>query len=283
MTWKIISTDNHGTLLKNSIDPTEKVDTETKNRLVVAQDQNLNNPNFLLRTYSDTDPELITIIKKRYLIPPSPPESEYVFPARMAPDSGQVENILEIFKHKRNGYFIECGANNGVFQSNTLELEKDYGWTGILIEAAPKNLQKLYKVNRKSWIVPAGLSIKNETMQVEFGDWFNLGQIVDEKLAKQFDKKKSKTISVTCLPLYSILLAMGNPTIDYFSLDVEGYEMDILKTIPFDKVDIKVISVEFKHIKEKGWSVQDLENFMLSQGYIVHSKVVIDYIFVKNE
>ena len=39
-----------------------------------------------------------------------------------------------------------------------------------------------------------------------------------------------------CLPLYSILLALGNPSVDYFSLDVEGAEVPILKTIPFAKV-----------------------------------------------
>ena len=43
-----------------------------------------------------------------------------------------------------------------------------------------------------------------------------------------------------CLPLYSILLSIGNPTVDYFSLDVEGAEMGILKAVPWDKVDIKV-------------------------------------------
>jgi hypothetical protein len=35
-------------------------------------------------------------------------------------------------------------------------------------------------------------------------------------------------------------MAFNNPTIDYFSLDVEGSELAILKTIPFDKVDIRV-------------------------------------------
>ena len=33
---------------------------------------------------------------------------------------------------------------------------------------------------------------------------------------------------------------------DYFSLDVEGPELEILQTIPFDKVKIDVISVEYK-------------------------------------
>ena len=45
---------------------------------------------------------------------------------------------------------------------------------------------------------------------------------------------------VVCLPLYTILLAVGNPVVDFFSLDVEGVEIEILKTIPWDKVRINV-------------------------------------------
>ncbi len=53
---------------------------------------------------------------------------------------------------------------------------------------------------------------------------------------------KSGLISITaqCFPLYSILLALNRTTIDYFSLDIEGYELDVLRTIPWSKVDIKV-------------------------------------------
>ncbi len=39
-------------------------------------------------------------------------------------------------------------------------------------------------------------------------------------------KKGRKLYRVQCYPLYSLLLAMGNPTVDYFSLDVE-VERDI--------------------------------------------------------
>jgi len=38
---------------------------------------------------------------------------------------------------------------------------------------------------------------------------------------------------VECLPFYSILLALGNPTVDFFSLDVEGAEWDVIQTIPW--------------------------------------------------
>ncbi len=43
---------------------------------------------------------------------------------------------------------------------------------------------------------------------------------------------------MTCYPLHAILLSMGNPTVDFFSLDVEGAEVPILRSIPFDKVNV---------------------------------------------
>ncbi len=48
-----------------------------------------------------------------------------------------------------------------------------------------------------------------------------------------------------CFPLFSVLLAMGNPQVDYLSLDVEGTELGILKTIPFDKVLLLVFLLCF--------------------------------------
>ena len=44
-----------------------------------------------------------------------------------------------------------------------------------------------------------------------------------------------------CFPLYSVLLAAGLTTLDLLSLDVEGIEYLVLNSIPWDKVDIKVM------------------------------------------
>ncbi|KZS10180.1 Uncharacterized protein APZ42_025418 [Daphnia magna] len=65
------------------------------------------------------------------------------------------------------------------------------------------------------------------------------------------DHENSKNVyKVQCFPLYSILLAVGKTEIDFFGLDVEGSEFKILKTIPWHKVDIKTLSVEWNHIPE---------------------------------
>lgn len=47
-------------------------------------------------------------------------------------------------------------------------------------------------------------------------------------------------VTVQCFPFYSVLLAVNRTQIDFFSLDVEGHELQILQTIPWHKVDIKV-------------------------------------------
>ena len=59
-----------------------------------------------------------------------------------------------------------------------------------------------------------------------------------ERQSKDVAQGQGKAL---CFSFYSILLAVGNPVVDYFSLDVEGAELPILKSIPWDKVNIKVI------------------------------------------
>lgn len=57
---------------------------------------------------------------------------------------------------------------------------------------------------------------------------------------------RRKDVTAQCFPLYSIMLALGRTEIDYLSLDVEGPELEILSTIPYSKLKINVISVEFR-------------------------------------
>ena len=92
-------------------------------------------------------------------------------------------------------------------------------------------------------------------------------------------------MDVQCFPLYSYLLALNRTKVDYFSLDVEGSELDVLRTIPFEKLDIRTMSVEFVHVKEGKMA---LRKFVEQQGYVLHSEVTHkdnlanDFIFVKS-
>ncbi len=75
--------------------------------------------------------------------------NEYFFNKKSYSQIEQDLKVLKYFDYKKNGYFIEVGANDGIKLSNTYLLEKDYNWKGICIEPVPSIFNKLKK-NRKS-------------------------------------------------------------------------------------------------------------------------------------
>ena len=60
---------------------------------------------------------------------------------------------------KWGGFFVEAGAYDGEFLSNTLFMERHLKWSGILIEANQKVFQKLLRSQRKSFALPVCLSV----------------------------------------------------------------------------------------------------------------------------
>ncbi|XP_011307559.1 uncharacterized protein [Fopius arisanus] len=207
------------------------------------------------------------------------------------PSMGQAKAIRDYFNNKTNGFFIECGAYDGETRSNTWVLEKQLNWTGILIEADPINFTKMLNKNRRAYLSPTCLSIKPHPTNVSFLMARNIGRIHEPhehrlpNLTNTLDRAHEGThVGVQCFPLASYIAALKIKTVDYFSLDIEGHELDVLKTIPFDKVDITTLSVEFTHVEG---GQQRLMEFMQTKGYFVYSLVTNkdnlanDVIFVK--
>lgn len=146
--------------------------------------------------------------------------------------------------------------------------------------------------NRNAHLLPNCFSTQTTPEVVDFDASALIGGIIQEGRIKPGDIGKSlnddrrpynrRTIKVQCFPLYSVLLAMGNPKVDYFSLDIEGAEMPVLRTIPWDKVDISVVEIEMNHLgKVFDGSAEDLKSFMKKNGYKFKGMVEIDGIFVK--
>ena len=97
-------------------------------------------------------------------------------------------------------------------------------------------------------------------------DYFSA--VKDKSMAGLVPQPTDSSFRMQCLPLYSLLLALGNPTVHYFSLDIEGAELGVLRTVPWDLVDIWVISVETHMAGDvfPGTRV-DIIQYMKSVGY----------------
>ena len=163
----------------------------------------------------------------------------------------QDEFVDNYFKNMWNGVFLEVGAADGVTFSNTLFFEKERNWTGVLIEPNRELYNSLVTVQRKSYSINACLSLDGKISLVSFLPADLLGgleRLLDKENMMNRVKGAYPNINkenVLCIPLYSILKAIDMTHINFFSLDVEGAELEILRTIPFDLVTIDLFMIEY--------------------------------------
>ena len=88
---------------------------------------------------------------------------------------------------------------------------------------------------------------------------FSHKTLEDDK--RDMEESLENTYHIQCFPLYSLLMAAaGNVTVNYLSLDLEGGELQVLQTLPWDKVDIEVITVE-------SVKMVDIRQFLRDRGY----------------
>jgi hypothetical protein len=64
---------------------------------------------------------------------------------------GQDLEVLRFYNYKKNGFFIEIGASDGILLSNTYLLERNYNWRGICVEPIPSNYELLCKNRPRSF------------------------------------------------------------------------------------------------------------------------------------
>ena len=150
---------------------------------------------------------------------------------------------LQKYLNYKNGYFIEMGANDGVTQSNTLFYELNYNWNGILIEPNFNNFLylKFLRSNKNKFYNFACVSndYKENFIDLEYDDL--------KTSVKNKEINKNQGISYICKTrtLNDILIDASAPAlIDFFSLDVEGYEYEVLNGINFDSFNFKYLLIE---------------------------------------
>jgi len=149
----------------------------------------------------------------------------------------------EAFNEKRNGYFLDIGAHDGIIISNTYILEKRYKWTGICIEANPITFVQLKK-NRHA--ICLNFCLDWSEREVNFILRGADGGIIDRDVDnKEWDAITDKIIKLKTRSLISVLEEHHAPNIiDYLSIDVEGAEERILAGFDFHKYAFRSITIE---------------------------------------
>ncbi len=126
------------------------------------------------------------------------------------------------------GFFLEIGANDGFSFSNTVYLENEFGWKGILVEANKKYLESLARRTNSIIVNRAVSSHHGKADFIDAGLYGGLKSSLDD--THFVHTKNSSCIQVECMGLQEILDQAAAPEcIDFVSIDVEGGEVPIVE------------------------------------------------------
>ena len=179
-----------------------------------------------------------------------------------------------IFNGKSDGIFMDVGGNDPIIINNTYLFETK-GWTGFAFEPIKTLCDKwgeerdtpCFNVAIGSECIDA-IRFSQSESDVLSGIGIK-GQIADEYMIRQ------ETIT-------SFLDSKNITCVDLLFIDVEGYEMEVLKGIDFDRIDISCICVENNRKSE---ILPDLKmrDYLISKGYRLIARLTIDDVFVKGK
>jgi FkbM family methyltransferase len=171
--------------------------------------------------------------------------------------------VRKISKNDPNsGIFVEVGANDPVLGSNTYSLERA-GWTGLLVEPNPILANILSEVRKAKVKQVACGSKSGEKLQLQIPDGATgLASVVNESNKSEVS---GQIVDVMSMTLSDLLKDCQFPQrIDYLSIDVEGYEKEVLGGLDLRQFQFNAITVEHNN-------QPDLQNFyellFTSYGY----------------
>jgi FkbM family methyltransferase len=192
--------------------------------------------------------------------------------------------------------YLDIGANEPKFISNTYYFYQR-GSKGVLVEPNPYLFKKLQKARSKDIVVNCGIGFSEKAdadffmfpnyanglstfSKTEAEHWQNVGMKGLGKIPIE------KTIKMPLVPINKIFEQnFKNETPNFISLDVEGLDLEILKSINFSKYKPDVICVETLKYNEHQETYKDNEiiEFMLSKDYVIYADTRVNTIFCKKE
>lgn len=160
------------------------------------------------------------------------------------------------FKDVSNGISIEAGASNGILENNTKFFEDNLNWRTINVEPLPDWYSELI-VNRPNSInLNYALDpYENDTDKILYipdipiyGLKNHLSSLNQDNILKY--KNSIKEIGIKTITFNEIISRYQITKLNLFTLDIEGYELEFLKSFNEWKIYPDVFMIEIGHINE---------------------------------
>ena len=152
--------------------------------------------------------------------------------------------VYELLGKKRGGYYVDLAANDAVSMSNTKSLERDHAWSGLCVEPNPQYHADLLQ-HRTCKIAAAAVSDGFGQAFFDFRGGAS-GSGSGRGVFGGFTRGNTSTSTpVWTVPFSSVLSEhAAPPTIDFLSLDVEGAELKIMSSFPWEAHNVTLLAIE---------------------------------------
>jgi FkbM family methyltransferase len=181
--------------------------------------------------------------------------------SRSRPALYGMDTRLEAILDKSWGFFVEAGANDGYQQSNTYSLERIRGWRGVLVEPVPDLHREAVRERPGARVFNCALvaaDYPDPEVTLHYGGLMTVvgGGRGSDPADREWvaaahavaQEEPEHEFSVPARTLSSLLDEAGAPEIDLLSLDVEGYEPQVLRGLDLERHAPRYILVEIRDV-----------------------------------
>ena len=201
---------------------------------------------------------------------------------------GEDKKIIKLFKEEKKGTYLDLGCFHPIRQNNTYLFYK-LGWKGINVDLNPLTIE-LFNIARPNDInICVAISGKRGTKNLFFDHELSSLNTISKNhtlfLKEAFNKSNLKKRRIKTDTLNNILKKNRINKVDFMNIDIEGNELEVLKTINFNKLDIKVICIEIVNYEFYSNKIKinkkKIFNILKKNNYRLKFKTFVNYIFVK--
>lgn len=194
--------------------------------------------------------------------------------------------LNRFFDFKKNGFYIDVGAHHPKKFSNTYFFYKK-GWKGINIDAMPGSMNAFEKVRPRDINIEVPISSKNQELKYYGFNEPALNGFSTELSEKRNNLKDTQIIFTMDLQTKTLQNVLDNylpkdQIIDFLSVDVEGLDFDVIKSVDLSKVRPKLILIEILSSSYHELINDEITTHLISNNYSIFSKTVNTVIFKSN-
>ena len=198
--------------------------------------------------------------------------------------------IQNYFKNKPKGFYVDVGCYHPLQGNNTHLLYKN-GWAGINFDINHYSIKLFDFLRKRDLNIHSGISRKKSKLTMYYRKEINMLNTLDEKIAKIHFRNgyKKKNIQVNTLNFFISKKFKKLNKIDFINIDVEGYELDTLKSLNFSIYKPQLICIEIHNIKKmydtnyKYLKSNKIYNYLVDQKYQLVWKKKYSFIFERKK